>query len=164
MKCDRCEKEATVHLTQVVEGEMKKMHLCPACAKELGVTSAAVLSVSDILLGQGLTKATPSQRACPSCRMSLRTFQKEGRLGCPNCYKAFAAELDPLLRSMHYATTHCGRFPRRSHRVLVLRHEAEEVERQLAEAVEHENFEAAANLRDQLRCLQKDLAGTGDSA
>jgi protein arginine kinase activator len=161
MKCDRCEKEATVHLTQVVEGKMKKMHLCPACAKDLGVTSAAAISVSDILLGQGLAQAPVPQRVCPACRMTLRKFQKEGRLGCPHCYKAFAEELEPLLRSMHYATTHCGRFPRRSHRVLALRHEAEDIERRLAEAVGKEDFEAAAGLRDALRNLKDAMAPGG---
>lgn len=157
MKCERCDKEASVHLTQVVNGKVQKFHLCNDCAQSLGVSATSQFSVSDILLGQGLSAGPGRNSTCACCGMTLRRFQKEGRLGCPACYDTFSSELDPVLQSMHYATEHAGRFPRRSFRTQALRHELEELESRLDQAVRLEKYEEAARLRDQLQDRQAAL-------
>lgn len=94
--------------------------------------------------------------------MTLRRFQKEGRLGCPSCYEAFATELDSLLRSIHDATQHCGRVPRAglgacggTGMVRGLAREIGQVEAQLKAAVAREAYEEAAKLRDALQQLKE---------
>jgi protein arginine kinase activator len=157
MKCDRCDQEATVHLTQVLNGQMQKMHLCASCAEELGVSQGGGFSVSDVLLGQGVAAPASSSgsknSSCPECGMTLARFRKTGRLGCPACWTAFERELGPLLQSMHHATTHTGRSPRHRESNLTQRQQEEELESQLAEAVASEDYEEAARLRDALKQL-----------
>ena len=51
MKCDYCDSKATVFLTQLAEGQMKKVCLCDSCAKERGVTDPTGFSLADMLLG-----------------------------------------------------------------------------------------------------------------
>ena len=159
MKCDRCDKTATVHLTQILNGQMQKMHLCPACAEELGVNQGSGFSMSDVLMGKGnaapLSSGGPSP--CPECGTTLARFRKTGRLGCPACYRAFAHELGPLLRSMHQADRHRGRSPRNRESTLSRREREESLENRLADAVAEEDFENAARLRDEL----KDLHSSG---
>ena len=36
MKCHHCDKQATVHLTQILNGQMHKMDLCESCLREGG--------------------------------------------------------------------------------------------------------------------------------
>lgn len=157
MKCDHCDKNATLHLTQVIEGQMRKTHLCPDCAEELGVSEEAGFSMSDVLLGQGGAQPLSTgrgRRVCPECGLTFARFRKVGRLGCPACYEAFAVELEAVLRSMHHATRHEGRSPRHRGERLSRREMTESLESRLADAVAAENYEEAAKLRDELRILQ----------
>ncbi|MCF7838986.1 MAG: hypothetical protein K9N49_10200, partial [Candidatus Marinimicrobia bacterium] len=103
MICQRChEREATLHLTTVTDGEVQKLHLCETCADKAGFTVEGPVSVSDLLLGLAggalaagdpapapkppLKRAVP---ACPECGLTLAQFKKRSRLGCPACYEAF---------------------------------------------------------------------------
>jgi len=157
MKCDRCDQEATVHLTQVMNGQMQKMHLCADCAKELGVNEESGFTISDILLGKGAAAPLSSARSsvCESCGLTLVKFRKTGRFGCPACYQAFERELLPILRSMHHAQEHEGRCPRNREKTLGLRDRQEDLEAKLDQAVKDEDYERAAELRDELRRLEE---------
>ena len=90
MRCDVCQKtEATVFLTQIVEGKMQKVNLCEACAKDKGVGESGSFAMADLLLGLGATqqieRGQPSQH-CPVCGFTQADFKKTGRLGCSACY------------------------------------------------------------------------------
>jgi len=118
MKCERCqEDEATVHLTQVVNGAVKKLHLCEDCAAQSGVDVHNPMSMAELLLGFGKGAAADAPaapgdaRSCPRCHLRGADFRKTGRLGCPECYTAFRAELSPLIRSMHRKERHAGKRP-----------------------------------------------------
>lgn len=155
MKCDRCDKDATVHLTQVMNGQMQKMHLCAECAKDLGVNEDSGFTISDILLGKGSVSPLTSTRSsvCDECGLTLVKFRKTGRMGCPTCYQAFELELQPILKSIHHATRHQGRIPTNRKQTLDLRTQQEDLESLLDEAVRDEDYERAAELRDELRRL-----------
>lgn len=148
MLCESCHKnEATVHLTQVIDGTVKKMHLCGECAAKSGVDVQSPVELADLLLG---LKRAADDTSCPKCNMRRSDFKKTGRLGCPACYDAFKEELMPLLKSMHRGTQHAGKTPHRASAA----GEAENVEaleRQLQEAIAHEQYERAAQLRDRIR-------------
>lgn len=160
MRCERCgEREAVVHLHQVAGGEVTKVHLCERCAAEQGI--AVVEAVAKTPLGQLVAalekpgeggEAVPA--ACPACGATLDDFRTTGRLGCAECWQAFAGPLRGLLRRLHGATHHRGE------QYLAAAGAGADVEAlvrdlraRLQAAVAEENFELAAELRDRLQGL-----------
>ena len=163
MKCDACgDKEATVFLTQIVEGKMHKVNLCEACAKAKGVNDPAGFALADVLLGLGSEKELESSAAhknrCVACGFTLSDLKKTGRLGCPECYDTFAPALEGMLKNMHKGITHTGKTPRREPSGSKA-HLLESLRASLDEAVAGENYELAAELRDKIRGLEAE-AGT----
>ena len=164
MLCNNCkEKEATVHLTKVEGDKMHKVDLCETCSKEKNVNAPSGGSLSTIF--KGLTDADdldlePEQDAssdkCPACGFSQADFKKSGRFGCPECYEAFSSSLDALLRTMHRDVRHVGKTPG-SQQGSAAAEKLKGLERRLEEAVEKEDFEKAAELRDEIGELKQKL-------
>jgi len=158
MVCDVCKtNQATVFLTQIIDGKMQKVNLCEACSKEKGVTDPLSFALVDLL--PGLAAATdvepgaPAQR-CPTCGFTQADFKKTGRFGCPNCYDTFAEGLANLLKAMHRGgTAHAGKIPSRLRKSTERNARMKAIRKELDAAVTAENYEAAAQLRDQLREL-----------
>jgi len=158
MVCDVCKNnQATVFLTQIVDGKMQKVNLCEACSKEKGVTDPTGFALADLLLGLGaaqeIEKGASGQR-CPACGFSQADFKKTGRLGCSVCYDTFAEGLGSLLKAMHKGTSHVGKVPARLLKSLERDARIKQIRRDLDKAVAEENYETAALLRDQLRELE----------
>jgi protein arginine kinase activator len=156
MQCSICkEKPATVHLTQIVGEKMQKLDLCEDCAKTKGVNDPAGFALADLMLGLGASQEiAPTGGAeikCTRCGFSQVDFKKSGRLGCPECYATFAEGLGGLLKSMHKGTKHMGKSPEalRSTREQADRLKA--LQKKLNKAIEAENFEEAASLRDEIK-------------
>ena len=104
--------------------------------------------------GMPVQKAHAAQKKCPSCSASYSEITEGGRVGCPVCYSFFASELSPLISSVHGSGEHVGSVPSR-HRAKKERGERlKKLKEELREAVEHENFEHAAALRDEIRALE----------
>lgn len=166
MTCEICnEREASVHLTQVIDGKVKKMHLCEQCASKSGIDVNGPLSITDILLGMGVPKpaaeaaatlADPAgpERTCPRCHMRRSDFKKGGRFGCAECYEAFADELPPLLKQMHRSDHHVGKVPAGMGTKLRAAAELTALQAALKKAVTNEEFEQAARLRDRIEALR----------
>lgn len=152
MKCEYCDKPATVHVTHVANGKVVKSHLCEACAAEHGVTQTFA-PIAETLLGPAGPVSPPRMLTCPDCGLSLRKFQKEGRLGCPHCYEVFAREIKGVLTSLHEASGHVGRVPKHHRREPGPEIRLARLRDELSEAVRSEAFEEAARLRDEIREL-----------
>ncbi|MDO8665767.1 MAG: UvrB/UvrC motif-containing protein [Gemmatimonadales bacterium] len=163
MLCENCkEREAVIHLTQIVNNSVTTMHLCEACAAERGVeTEAAVAKfpLGDFLASLG-KPATPEQGEpaagvpCRYCGATLADFRQTGRLGCARCYESFEPHLRDLLRRLHGSTRHVGeayRAPGAAPAAAPAQSELLGLRDQLRRAVDSENFELAAQLRDQIR-------------
>jgi protein arginine kinase activator len=163
MVCDNCGSEgAVVHLTQVVNSEMKTLHLCDSCAAEKGLQSAPPpgnLPLADFLAKMGTdVEAGPDGGGDPDCEfcgLSAADFKEIGRLGCPHCYTAFERYLRGLLRKIHGSTSHVGKVylppdPTSSEREKRL----DGLRRKLQHAIEAEDFERAAQLRDEIRAAE----------
>lgn len=162
MQCDVCKtNQATVFLTQIVEGQMKKVNLCDACSKDKGVTDPTGFALADLLLGLGaaqeIEKGASVQR-CAVCGFTQTDFKKTGRLGCAACYETFEEGLEGVLKQMHKGTAHKGKIPSRLHRHLQLDSQMKALQDDLRKAVEEENYEAAAGIRDQIRQLEAQLS------
>lgn len=166
MKCEMCHaNEATVHLTQVVDGTVRKLHLCETCAAESGLDVQNPMSIADLFLGLGPapeTARTGDGGECPQCHLRRSDFKKTGRLGCPFCYTYFREELAPMLKAMHRGERHVGKRPALEE--AASRHAAAlaELRRKLEEAVGAENYEEAARLRDEIRRLSGEPAPGAD--
>jgi protein arginine kinase activator len=176
MLCDNCkERDAIINLTQVEHDSKVTLHLCEQCAQQKGVeTGGAVLKtplgnfLGAVVKGGGaagaLVPTSGDALRCPACGSTLRDFRDSGRLGCDQCYVSFDTHLRDLLRRLHGSSQHVGeRYdlpgaggngerggdggddPRS--RLL-------ELKAQLRRAVEGENFELAAELRDRIRVLE----------
>jgi protein arginine kinase activator len=160
--CDRCGKnEAAIHFTQIQNNEATTRHLCEPCAAALGLDpgqGASNAPLADFLAQMGKAIApevVTTAGTCPSCGLSLADFKRTGRLGCARCWAVFEPSLKGLLRKLHGGTQHVGKvyLPAdptavdRSARVTSLR-------RSLQRAVDEEDFERAAALRDQIRRLE----------
>jgi protein arginine kinase activator len=169
MLCCICkEKEATVHLTQIVGEKMQKVDLCEECAKQKGVNDPAGCSLADLLLGLGAsqeieTAAGGPDVKCPKCGFTQADFKKAGRLGCSECYVTFADGLEGLLKTMHKGTRHVGKVPHAMQESRDLAERRKTLQKKLNKAVEDENFEQAALLRDELRQVSEKLGNVPTS-
>jgi protein arginine kinase activator len=155
MKCHHCDSQATVHLTQIINGQMHKMDLCEACAQEKGVTNPDNLSIGNLLdENPAKVDASTASMTCESCGTTHQDFKKGGRLGCEACYHVFRPVLEPLLDGMHAGVKHLGKVPSRSVKKKSDDDSEELLSKELKKAVEEENYEKAAKLRDRLKKLQ----------
>jgi len=163
MMCSVCkEKEATVHLTQIVGDKMQKVDLCEECAKQKGVNDPTGFALADLLLGLGAAQemeqaAGGADLKCPHCGFTQADFKKSGRLGCAECYHTFAEGLEPLLKTMHKGTRHAGKIPQALQQTHDLSERLKALQKKLDQAVAEENFEQAAHLRDEIRQTREKL-------
>jgi protein arginine kinase activator len=168
MLCCVCkEKEATVHLTQIVGDKMQKVDLCKQCAEKKGVNDPTGFSLADLLLGLGasqeMEQATGSDLRCPHCGFTQADFKKTGRLGCAGCYEVFGEGLESLLKSMHKGTRHVGKAPAARQKVRVDRQKLESLQAELTQAIQAEDFERAAELRDEIKRFQSRSGQTANA-
>ena len=155
MLCQRCKKAtATVHVTDLV-GERKEMHLCDACAQEEGITVKAPVPIN-VLLEDFIKHQAAVQEmvelVCPKCGLNFAQFRQQGLLGCPHDYDTFEKVLGPLIAQAHEgATEHVGKVPAKAGAGRQRQHELRRLRRELDAAVAREDYERAAELRDQLK-------------
>lgn len=163
MVCDVCKtNQATVFLTQIVDGKMQKVNLCESCSKEKGVTDPTGFALADLLLGLGAAQEIEKSgtlQKCPACGFSQADFKKTGRLGCSLCYDTFSEGLNSLLKAMHKGTSHVGKVPARLMESIQFDATMKNLQKELDKAVVQENYESAADIRDQIKHLEKKSGG-----
>ena len=156
LKCDLCQKPATVHLTQIVDNKVHKVDLCEACAQEKGVTDPSGFSLADLLLKASLNMEQPSAEGrCEQCGFTPADFKKLGRFGCPACYDAFKGLLEPMLDGMHRGTQHTGKIPRAALARKSLYDRLTQLEGDLSAAIKAERYEDAARCRDEINQVKQ---------
>ncbi len=167
MLCHICgKKEATVHFTEVVDNQISELHLCEECAQKKGLSIQPHFSIADLLVGLinlGITPPKIEEKGltCKNCGLTYSKFSKIGRLGCSECYQTFEKALTPLLRKIHGSVQHRGKFPKNVKKKDTHQHkekpssELEKAKIELAQAIEKEEFEKAAELRDKIKLLEK---------
>lgn len=160
MVCDSCgQGEAVVHLTQIVENQMTTSHLCEQCAAAKGLDTAdgqPNFALTDFLaqMGEAPEQDASLEATCGFCGLTLAAFRETGRLGCSHCYTTFDSHLRGVLRRIHGGTQHVGKVYLPSDPTVFERAKrAEGLRGRLRRAVESEDFERAAELRDLIRTL-----------
>lgn len=164
LSCDNCgAADAVIHYTQIKNNEMTACHLCEKCAAAKGLETeegTASFPLTDFLAQMGADEpeaAAPAGtvESCTFCGLTFSDFRETGRLGCPHCYTTFEGHLRGLLRRIHNGTQHAGKVylppdPSASERQKRL----EGLRRRLQRAVSAEDFERAAELRDEIRTIE----------
>jgi protein arginine kinase activator len=164
MLCCICkEREATVHYTKIDGDKVQKVDLCEECSKTKGVNDPVGFELADLLLGLGASKEIEQSSGgteikCPRCGFTQADFKKAGRLGCSECYKTFADGLEGLLKTMHKGTRHIGKVPEALRQSRELSDRLKQLQKKLTKAVEEENFEQAASLRDEIKQMNARLS------
>ena len=172
MLCEECQvRPATVHITKIVNNEKTQMHLCEECAKQKHISFSTGLSafgfedagfsVGKLLssffeptTGQAPISLSESLK-CNRCGLTFRDFSKTGRFGCSQCYNTFKGQMNPLLRRIHGKTHHVGKVPKRTGGQLRIKHEVNRLKRELQEAINAEEYERAAVLRDKIKQIDQ---------
>ena len=173
MLCNKCKKrEATTHVKSVVNGEYEEYMLCSECAKELGYNNMWGDFNSDFssILGSFFSNALPERSVttrCPVCKSTFHDIQTSSKVGCAKCYEVFYADLMPSIRRIHSNTTHNGKRPPQIAKLKSSTSESvqsddtsktseiETLKAQLSKAVEEQNFELAAELRDKIKGMEE---------
>jgi protein arginine kinase activator len=178
MKCQKCEKQAVFHITELETGEVRELHLCEDHARvylnqsepggdggdepEEGKSSGGAL-MGPLGVGQTADElALLDQKACDMCGITFFEFRNQGRLGCPHDYVHFEKELEPLIANIHGATAHTGRRPSRA---APLPEGTEELtgviglRRSMKEAIACEDYEKAKDDRDAIRAVEERWLG-----
>jgi protein arginine kinase activator len=156
LKCEKCPKQATLHITEVLgEDQCEEHHLCEQCAHEYLYEPQLKKSGAEADAEQDEEMAALNQRQCPHCGLTFVEFRNTGRLGCPQDYDLFAEELTPLLENIHGDRRHAGKAPRRHPQAKQTQTELTRLRRQLQTAVTQEDYEQAARLRDEIRQLEE---------
>jgi protein arginine kinase activator len=160
MQCQICQKkEATIHLTEISDGVRTEMHLCEHCAEDEGIAVKSQISLNELL--SSLLAAQPAdsetfgdsmqQNSCPHCGFTLEQFRKEPVLGCPYDYEVFQKSLTPLIEKAHDGNTrHCGKVPSKTPADTRKEIKLMRLRQQLETAVNSEDYETAAELRDKI--------------
>ena len=174
MLCEKCKKRtATVFYNENINGKTRSYSLCGECAAKLhekgelqditsmiGSFADPFSSLHHDLFGSffGISARVQSgtDKVCPECGMTFHEIAKSGKVGCPACYTTFAEELSHLIQSVHGTTQHTGNVPAR-HRVKKERNEKlNQLKVDLQKAIENEEYENAAELRDEIRKLENE--------
>lgn len=164
MLCQNCGKyEATTHVKRIVNGETAEAHLCSDCAAVLGYTDVFggfTNTFSDLLgsfFGEPAVSALSSRTVrCEKCGNTFNDIVNSGKLGCADCYRTFYDKLLPSIQRIHGKTRHEGKTPK------AVKVEADSpqnkiirLEKELKDAVERQDFEKAAQLRDEIKAVKE---------
>lgn len=158
MICEKChQRPAKVFLTQILNGQMQKVDLCEHCARELGVTQQSPFSLADLLTKiedppKVEEKAEDVSEQCEACGRRLDDVRRQGWLGCPACYQAFRVYLEESLQTTQKGLRHVGKVPA-SARILLKEERCRHLRQAIDRAVREENYEVAAQLKEELRLL-----------
>lgn len=160
MLCDICHKKvATVHFTEIVDDKVAEMHICQDCTKAKTQGLKGNLSIPDLL--SGIIDARQEHKdknvsiECDFCGLTYDDFRKKARLGCGRCYSVFKIQLIPLLKKIHGSTYYAGKSPLKLNQKNLQGKTLKELKARLERAINLEEYEEAARLRDELKRVEQ---------
>lgn len=159
MLCQNCQRsDATTHIKRIVNGEAAEIHLCAECARNLGVADVfpgmgGMGLFRDMLSAADIKRVGEKVLRCEICGFTFDDISRTGRPGCPNCYRIFGEKLRPSLQKIHGRAIHKGKIPAAANEDTLKEHKISQLKIKLNEAIDEQNFERAAQLRDEIRTL-----------
>ena len=176
--CQECnENPATIHFTKIINGEKTEFQLCENCSKKKGDMVLfnnvnGPFSIHNLLAGlmnldnnfeqkQKSSIQETEELHCQKCKMTYSQFTNLGRFGCSECYKVFDKQLMPILRRLHSGnSSHTGKIPQRIGGSINLQRQIDDLKKALQVSIQQEEFERAAELRDEIRTLEKAMSSS----
>ncbi len=165
--CERCNKPATVHLTEISGGKPHEVHLCDACAQEAGYIQQSHVPINELLnqfLKSHAQMPDVQTQRCPDCGLTWQEFKDTGLLGCGRDYDLFEKQLQGVIeRAQHGGTHHTGKTsassapgaaPAAEDPVKLRQAEIKRLKKELDIAVKEESYETAARIRDQIKSME----------
>lgn len=161
MLCQSCGKnEAYIHYTKVINGKYEEEHLCEECAlrnydfdKDFSMNKL----FTGLIDGFKDSKEDIDERKCDFCGLTYSKFRNDGKFGCNQCYDTFKDKLDSVIKGLHGHNTHRGKIPINSSSRVYLKRVEDNLQIDLENAIKNEEFERAAQIRDQLKKLRHTL-------
>jgi protein arginine kinase activator len=163
--CQNCNmRTATVHFTQITNNKKTEMYLCEVCAKEKNKFGMNIpMDISNFFAGfTGIPSELKYARdgrqqaaVCDGCGMSYEEFRKTGKMGCSRCYDLYGERIKPLLKRIHGSVSHTGKAPEKIAQTLKMDNQLSKMKAELEAAVQREDYERAAELRDKIRELER---------
>lgn len=166
MKCQKCsEHEATTHVKRIINGKAEEYYLCQECATQMGYGNifAGIPFPLESFLGNYLVDGSAKNRRpenekrCPLCGSSFQDIASSGKVGCAQCYTEFYKNLLPSLQRIHGKTGHVGKIPASEGPKALQRKQLDDLKKKMAVAVEAQDFETAAALRDEIKALETEV-------
>lgn len=166
MMCDDCgKKPPKFHVTEIVNGKNKELHLCEECAnknEEFKLNSpftiqSLLAGLFEIPTDADIKIEQLNEHCCEGCGTRYNEFKESGKFGCSKCYSSFSEKLEPLLKKIHGHDAHVGKIPKRTGGTILVKKEIASLKNRLNQAVKNEEFEDAAKLRDEIKKLQQDI-------
>ena len=166
MNCERCnQRPANVHLTKVINSKKAEMYVCEKCAAEMQQQTWGFNPEYNLhnflcgLMGNEFSSSVAKRNSvsCSQCGLTETAFAKGGLLGCAHCYHTFEDKLLPLVKRIHGTVQHTGKVPERTGGRAKVAKEIRILKNKLHHAINGEEFEKAAKLRDQIRSLEQQL-------
>ncbi len=149
MLCSKCHKnEASVYFKQNINGEVREYALCSECAAESELGFAPLNLFGSMFTG---ARSKTEHKHCTLCASTFEEIKRKGRVGCAECYRVFSDELKPMINSIHRGAVHNGRAPEGHAEKRKAENELEGLRKDLRTAIENEEYEKAAELRDIIR-------------
>lgn len=171
--CMHCNQNpATIKIVKIINGKITDITLCDKCARKLSPLQKKMFEhqeklkeVLQNLISDAAEKQTSAEEsaieediaACNVCGFKFESYHKSAFLGCPRCYESFEKYIVPKLRRIHGSTIHCGKVPPRHRARLEYLRTINQLQKELSKAIEEENYEKAAQIRDQLREVKAQL-------
>ncbi|MPW26192.1 hypothetical protein GC105_10365 [Alkalibaculum sp. M08DMB] len=165
MLCQNCnERAASIHITKIMSGEKREIHLCDQCSAlhEMFNSSFNFQGfIANLLDLEENTHAVDYSHSmeyhCPQCGMDYDTFKKHGKFGCEKCYETFSLLINPMIQRMHGKEQHIGKIVKYGGENIRLKRELTSLHGNLSLAIEKEEYEKAALLRDQIKILKEQI-------
>jgi|AntRauTorcE11898_2_1112593.scaffolds.fasta_scaffold19774_1 protein arginine kinase activator len=165
MLCSNCNKRgASIHITKFVDGKKSEIFLCDQCAKEAQhVDDDDIFSFQNLVAGilnpntDELHDENKNILKCDNCGLTYDEFSNKGLVGCEKCYETFDEKLSPLIKRIHGSSRHIGKIPNDKDKYIQLRRDIKELKKEMEKVIEKENFERAAELRDEIYALEKKI-------
>ena len=166
MLCQNCGKnEAEFHYRQNINGEETEKHLCRECVNESGNAGQTPTQYLNSMLSNFFEAPSVRQlnkgETCPVCGINRAEISRTGKAGCPDCYGIFEDMFMPYIKRIHRATAHTGKIPESAGAEIRLKREILKKKEELRAAIDLEEFEKAATLRDIIKSLEKEGGDDG---
>ena len=163
MLCQLCgEKDVSIHLTKIINGNIEEKHLCDDCAKHSKDLDFD-LPFSFHKLFTGLIGSMEPDHeetkdiSCHRCGLTYDKFLESGKFGCSDCFETFGEDIDSLLRGIHGHGQHIGKTPVGSKTKTLQEEKIQSLKDELEKSIAEEEFEKAALLRDEIKKIKEKL-------